>query len=250
MFELRPRSDYKCRSLDLAMTARDAAIFSEALRAEFPHVGFMSDRGDLVFKPNIVEFEGSCSIVLPPDAEWWNEVESHPWIVNHGSLYHCARPYISIRFFKPRWTWFAGYGNHNWAWDPPTLDEGFISICFLKDGPPHVEQDVRRVWKVVGGVAARCLMSVAHLPEEPLPPGSRPRVLPHTYPQPMVGFDAAAWCRGGPRRMINGYGRPSKYWEPPRSAWYDATAARMEEKYGDLLANPESEPRARETETP
>lgn len=247
MFRLPPGTAYKSHSLTLAMTAKDEAIFSEALRAEFPHIGFKSNYGDLAFKPNIVEFEGSCRIVLPPDPEWWGEVENHPWIVNHSSLYHCARPYISISLFRSWWRWSAGYGNHNWAWDPPTLEAGFISTSFLKDSPPHIEQDVRKIWKVAKRVAARCVVSAVQLPEEPLPPGPRPRVLPGTHPQPIVGFDAVAWCRVAPRRMINGYGRPSKYWEPPRSAWYDATAARMEEKYGDLLANPESEPRVRET---
>jgi hypothetical protein len=249
MIILRPRSDYRCRSLELAMTAKDEAVFSEALRAEIPHIGFMSSHGDLMFRPNAVEFEGSCRIVVPPDAEWWKEVESHPWIVNHLSLHYCARPYTSINFFRSRWTWSTGYGNHNWAWDPPTLDVGFISTCILKDGLAEVAQQVEQVWKVAKRVGARCLVP-AQLPEEPLPPDRRPRTLPGTHPQPLVGFDAAAWCRVAPRRMINGYGRPSKYWEPPRSAWYDTTAALMEQRYGDLLANPESEPRVRETETP
>lgn len=242
---LRPRRDYRCRTYDLALTAKDVAIFSEALRVEFPHVGFVSIYGAFAFKPNLVEFERQCRIVLPPDGEWWSEVESHPWIVNLLSLYHCARRYISVDFHRSWWQWSAGHGNHDWAWDPPTLDAGFLAASYLKDDPDHVRRTVDRVWKVAERVTARCLVS-AVCSEEPLPPGPRPRVLPETYPQPRAGFDAAAWCQGAPRRMINGYARPSRHWVQPRSDWYEETAARMEKVYGELFTNPESVPRARE----
>ncbi len=226
------------------MTAKDEAMFSEALRAEFPHIGFTTGSGELEFKPSIVEFKGTCSIILPPDAEWWAEVGSHPWIVNHASLRHCSRPFIMVSFHRSWWCWSAGYGNHDWTWDPPTLQAGFIATSFLKDGPPEVERDIRRIWKVSERVTARCLVA-AQIPEEPLPPGPRPRALPGTLPRLWAGHWAAVWCRAAPRRMIDGCARPSQYWKQPRSDWHDATAARIEEKYGPLLADPESQPRIR-----
>jgi len=205
MFNMRPRSDYRFRSRDLALTAKDEAMFSEALREEFPHIGFVSDVGELVFKPNLLEFKNGCAILLPPDADWWAEVESHPWITNHASLKHCSRPYTWISFHRSRWCWSAGYGHHDWAWDPPTLEAGFLSTSFLKDGPPSVERDIRKIWKVAERVAGRCLVP-AQLPEDPLPAGPRPRVLPGTSTL-LAGFDAAAWCRVAARRISRGWRR-------------------------------------------
>ena len=234
----------------LYFTAKDEAIFSEALREIFPTIGFLD--GVAINEPvrpacaslaDCVARSGHM-ISAPDDSDWVPEIDANPKLIQKKRIRNM--PVRSLDFSPSRWIWRHGHlsGPWRWAWDPPTLEDGDIYLLVARRGSeshPGVQfsRGVSRVLRKLSTNRLKCGHELTNklMGDEVVLMKSRRGGLN------WAGFHALDWCRQRPRRMLGGLFRPCDDWEPPKSKWYRRLVSKVEERYGaDFGIPPEDEP--------
>jgi hypothetical protein len=237
-------------SRSLYFTAKDEAIFSEALREIFPTIGFLDGLSiNAPLRPACASLADCVArtghvIIAPDDPDWVPEIDANPELLHEGRIRNL--PVRSLGFSRSRWIWRYGHqsGPWRWAWDPPTLQDGDIDRVVARRGlesDPRVQfsRDVSRVLRKLSTNRLKCGHELTNklMGDEVVLMKSR------RGGATWAGFHALDWCRQRPRRMLGGLFRPCDDWEPPKSKWYRRLVSKVEERYGaDFGIPPDDEP--------
>jgi hypothetical protein len=129
-------------------SAKDEAIFSEALRQAFPTVKYLvysashTPSSSLYPFDSLTDVPGDCvQIVVPSNTAW--QLSKLP---THRSLY----------YYRSVWDW-SFYGSERISYDPPTINHGEIFGSYrpwpwswARGEFPSL---VHSVWRIIGGLA-------------------------------------------------------------------------------------------------
>lgn len=232
------KSTHLWKSLNhVALTRKDADVFSDALRAEFPSIRFLSADYTAPWIDHQASEERRKSIKageLPPETPW--QVMRHPgtaslhYLQSLESAVWRTMVWIEPQGWRPRWSTAPNrYGLYTiinrprlqfeftrsryirWhnplAFDEPpdSLPEDEILVLHCDRLVGHYRRDdkehlafLRRVWRILGKHAATELAYCDFETREPRGIATVRDVL--------AGFDAVEWMRRDPRYFIYGGG--------------------------------------------
>lgn len=219
-------------------SAKDEAIFSEALRQTFPTLRYLIYSGSRI-RPSCLDAFDSLTdvpgryvhIVVPGSVDWrpmpgfdprdggWTEFANLP---THRSLH----------YYRSVWDW-SFYGSERISYDVPTMDHGEIFGSYSPSLAGHEEflVLVRSVWKIIG-----CLATNRYNLGHPLGNKLMGREVQLMQDAKggwiWIGHQALQWCRAHSRRMLSGAFRACDDWEMPESEWYRGLLERIEQRYG------------------
>jgi hypothetical protein len=257
--EVDPRRS-RCRNIgrQVIFLQKDVAIFSEALRQEFPRVRFFDhvlEKGGIHTwreVPSLVASrEPSLSIVFP---EYIGPIEiaeefaqDRTWLEEQGSPAH-----RSMTYWHGDWEWEEtpkSFYRDRLSYDPPTPCPGAVNAHYYPNDPWHKMHlsIIKRVWKVMSRMSIGKLKGGTPLTNM-LNFGSDVVLMKgQRHGNPWVGHWALQWCRdgeaAGERRRLWCNFRPCDDWEMPTDPKYQALCRLVEEKYGKDFGGPPTEPK-------
>ncbi|MGE4221131.1 MAG: hypothetical protein AB7G39_16925 [Alphaproteobacteria bacterium] len=210
----------------VAMNAFDDAMFSFALREEFPTIRFYRD--GTLREPRIRWYETIAEIglvaraVVPEDSGW------EPLILPERYYYRAFNwPDWDLRCVRN--DWYCGGIDHRLAFDPPTTQYGMISINH--GGDPAMKPFLAGVRRALRRVTSDRYRLGREL--------DRFISVKQVRPMPTwVGYSLLQWCQQAPRRMFHGGYRPCDDWTLPDDPWYAATAEKVRALYANDLTEP------------
>ncbi|MFN0193695.1 MAG: hypothetical protein ACKVP5_17260 [Aestuariivirga sp.] len=239
---------------------RDEAMFSEALRMEFPGVRFFRmsvnfERDDvrriaLHEVPDLATLhDDSLTIVFP---EVLGPVQIDERLAQDRTWYQENRipDHRYMSYQRGGWEWeTSSYYRDRLSYDPPTPQEGMIQAACYIDYPQHKMhlEIIKRVWKAMSKVAiGKCKVGTPQTNE--LMFGSDVVLMrDQRHRNPWIGHWAFQWCRegleAGERRRLGGAFRPCDDWEMPKTVEYQNLCRIVDEKYGRDFGKAPTEPK-------
>jgi hypothetical protein len=219
-------------------SAKDEAIFAEALRQTFPTVKYLvysaSHTPSTFLYPfdSLTDVPGEyVQIVVPPNPDWrpmpdldpsgssWKKLSKLP---THRSLY----------YYRSVWDW-SFYGSERISYDPPTINHGEIFGSYRPWSWARGEFPslVRRAWRIIGRLATN-RYKLGHPLGNRLEGREVQLMKDATGGWIWIGHQALRWCHGHPRRMLSGGFRECDDWQMPQSKWYRSLLQGVEERHG------------------
>lgn len=219
-------------------SAKDEAMFSDALRRTFPVVRYLIYSGSRTPPSFLRAFDSLTDvpgeyvrIVVPESPEWQPEPSFDPddegWQDFRNLPFH-----RSLLYYRAVWDW-AFYGSERISYDPPTLNEGQIFGSYCPWLPDHEEflSIVRSVWRIVGLLATN-RYKIGHPLGNKLMGRETQLMKNAKRGEIWIGHQALGWCHAHPRRMLSGGFRPCDDWQMPETEWYRALRRDIEERHG------------------
>jgi hypothetical protein len=182
----------------------DEAIFTIALKDQFPDLTFMAEHAKL--------FGGKrpcSSLALSDSGLVWARVV-RGWA-----------PDFYLHIVRSRWLWEDGPGRGagRWAWDPPTPSTGSVFSSYMP-GDEAARRFVQRVWRIIELIATNRVKK-GHPRGNELMGGDRVLMIDVKGGDIWCGHQALAWSQaGGNRTMLDGGFRPCDDWEMPHHPRY------------------------------
>ncbi|MPY71773.1 MAG: hypothetical protein GEU92_17015 [Alphaproteobacteria bacterium] len=221
----------------------DDAIFSEALRQEYPTVRFVGHsrwRGETPIYGSVPEGRHSriTAIIVPPEG-WAPDVRTTG---EDGYRYFPDWPRLMLNFDPSVWDWSPEFYPRRWAWDPPTLSAGFITGTIRRDDPEEepLRALIRKTWRIIGRIATNRLKG-GHPRGNELMGGDKALMEDAKGGPLWAGHHALEWCSAAPRRMLDGRLRPRDDWAPPHNDRYRGLREDVLAKYGPALGETPTE---------
>lgn len=211
----------------------DDAMFSFALRETYPDVVFI--RGGILFESpdygaaeTIPECSQSGVDIWFPRKGWEPIFFPHP---EYPDRYEVINPpQLYLHYNRTHWFFESAVGERKWVFSLPMPEQGRISSgrWIWDDEKKEFRSAIIRI---IGRLTTNRLKDWFERNQAVSVKNARRR---NTW----AGYHVLDWCRGGPRRMIDGRFRPCDDWQPKYSSWYRRIREKVVERFGDEYGGP------------
>jgi len=228
----------------ILFTAKDEAIFSEALRDRYPTVRFVEWSGGarpprhIEAMESLVDLSGGYAYIVVPNSMDWQPISDIDPADGHWRGFGNLPRIGNLRYARSAWDW-AFFGSPRISYDAPTLNPGDIQGAYQPGDPQHKTflVLVHQIWKIIERLATNRYKHGHPLGNE-LSGGDSLLMKDAKPGYAWVGHHALEWSRAQPRRMLAGSWRACDDWHVPQNEWYLSLRRRVEEKYGPDIGSP------------
>jgi len=136
-------------------SAKDEAMFSEALRERYPAVQFLrrfpgQDPLSAIPQPLLLDIADQyveILLELPGDAQ-----AEDTMYASNGRRRHRVRQHLTLLYDRSTWDWAR---LPHMSYDPPTLNVGEISGSYEPENPDHaiLRKIFHQIWKIIEQLA-------------------------------------------------------------------------------------------------
>jgi hypothetical protein len=173
---------------------RDEIAFTRILRETFPNIRFVDQKRLYTPEIEIHNWLSECNTdyvdAFVPEQDDWSPLILPSSLKGEFDL-HLPQRYFRIR--RSSWTWSTW--DRKWAFDDPTLEDGYISGSYYCETGDDVRLFLNTVWRLLTKITVNVGSS-------------------------WCGYSALRWAAKKPRRMLRGAISPLENWSFPEDCPY------------------------------